>query len=253
MDGPAFGHHWDGTAWATTDLGKDVRIKETAVIGPRDAWFTGLEWTDTGERPIVEHYDGVEWTRSPLPDSLQDVNAISATSANDVWLMGWNGAAPVTLHWNGSAWRTIDLPKPNLDTGVSVTEGDVLTVGPHDAWASGVLFNDGVLPGPVLWHWNGKRWRLVKVDSPQDSLTKLASDGEGGLWMVSSGPRPTADLLHYSRAGLTREPAPVEPGTTANVDEIVPIPGTRSLWGAATLVNDDGHSAAAVYRYDPAV
>jgi hypothetical protein len=52
--------------------------------------------------------------------------------------------------------------------------------------------------------------------------------------------------------GLTREPAPVEPGTTANVDELALIPGTRSLWGAATLVNDDGQSAAAVYRYDPA-
>jgi hypothetical protein len=251
-DGPAFGHHWDGTAWQTTVFGKDVRIKETAVIGTGDVWFTGLELTDTGERPVVEHYDGGQWARSPLPDGLEDVNAISATSADDVWLMGWAAGVPVTLHWTGRAWRTIHLPEPALDAGVHVTEGDVVSVGPRDSWASGILTRDGLVPGPVLWHWNGRRWKLVTIDAPQDSLTELAPDGDGGLWMVSAGPRPTADLLHYSHGALTREPAPVEPGTTANVDEIVLIPGTRSLWGAATLVNESGHSAAAVDRYDPA-
>lgn len=251
-DGPGFAHHWDGVTWSTTVFGTEVRIKETAVLSPRNAWFTGLEWTEaTGDRPIIEHYDGNGWTRTPLPDTLEDVNAISATSANDVWAMGRSGSAPVTLHWDGSAWRTIGLPAPDLDAGFGVAEGDILSVGPNDAWASGILFNDGVRPGPVLWHWTGRRWRLVNVDSPQDSLTTLAPDGRGGLWMVSAGPRPTADLLHYSRDGLTREPAPVEPGTTANVDELVLIPGTHALWGAATLTNDDGQSAAAVYRYDP--
>src|SRR3569833_2201647 len=233
-DGPAFGHHWDGTAWETTVFGTDVRIKEAAVAGPGDVWITGLEWTGTGDRPVVEPYDGGRWAAVPLPEGLRDVNAISATAANDVWVMGWDGTAPVTLRWNGSAWRTRALPAPALDDGVRETEGDVLAVGPRDAWATGILAKDGLAPGPVLWHWSGRRWRLVTVDAPQDSLARLASDGEGGLWIVSSGPRPTADLLHYSGGVITREPAPVAPGTTAGVDELTLIPGTRSLWGAAT-------------------
>jgi hypothetical protein len=252
-DGPAFGHHWDGTTWRTTTFSPGVRIKETVVIGPGNAWVTGLEQTETGEKPITEHYDGDQWTRIPLPGTVQNVGAISAVSANDLWVIGdAEGGVPVTMHWNGSAWRTIDLPKPSLDKGVHVIAGDVLAVGPDDAWASGILADMGLRPGPVLWHWNGRRWSQVTVDAPQDSLAELAPDGSRGLWMVSAGVRPTADLLHYSHGRLTREPAPVEPGTTAGVDELVLIPGTRSLWGAGSLARDDGYSAAAVYRYDPA-
>jgi hypothetical protein len=252
-DGPGFGHHWDGTEWTTTNLGTDVRIKDTAVLGPRDAWFIGTGGALTpDERPIIEHYDGDTWTRTTLPATVEDLHAISATSATDVWAMGWTGGAPVALHWDGSQWRTVTLPPPNLDPGFGVAEGDILSVGPRDAWASGVVVNDGVRPGSILWHWNGKRWRLRKVDAPDDSLTALAPDGENGLWMVSSGVRPTADLLHYTGGAITREPAPVQPGTTANVDEIALIPGTRSLWGAATLVDENGRSAAAIDRYDPA-
>jgi hypothetical protein len=253
-NGPGFGHHWDGTAWTTSVFGKNVLIDGTAVLGPDDAWFTGSDWSEeAGDQPVVEHYDGGAWTRTPLPASVEDVNGISASSAASVWVLGWGHGAPVTLHWDGSAWRSVGLPMPDLDPGWGVADGDILSIGPKNAWASGILAHDGLRPGPVLWHWNGKRWRLVPVDSPQDSLTKLAPDGRGGLWMVSAGPRPTADLLHYTGAGVpvTREPAPVQPGTTANVDRLVLIPGTRSLWGAATLVDADGHSAAAIDRYDP--
>jgi hypothetical protein len=200
---------------------------------------------------MIEHYDGDQWTETPLPSTVRDVTAISADAANDVWATGnSDSSVPVTLHWDGSAWRTVGLPDPSLGDGVRVAVGDILVVGPHEAWASGFLTDMGLQPGPVLWHWNGKHWRLVTIDAPDDSLTRLASDGEHGVWMVSAGVRPTADLLHYSHGSLTREPAPVEPDTTAGVDEIVLIPGTHSLWGAGGLVRD-GHSAATVYRYDP--
>lgn len=253
MDGPAFGHHWDGAGWQTTTFPTDLRIRETAVIGPGDVWVTGLEMTATGEGPFTEHFDGSQWTRVPLPDAVQDVSAISADAAGDLWATAYTeGVVSVALHWDGSAWRTVNLPLPSLEDGVRVIPGDVLTLGPDNAWATGILARDGLVPGPVLWHWNGKRWKQVTIDAPQDSLSKLASDGGNGLWMVSDGVRPTADLLHYAHHTLTREPAPVEPGTTAGVDEIVRIPGTRSLWGAGSVTNDDGHSAATVYRYDPA-
>jgi hypothetical protein len=250
-DGPAFGHHWDGTTWQTTTFSADARIRETAVIAPEDAWVAGLERTDAGDRPIIEHYDGDQWTETSLPSTVQDVTAISADAADDVWATGDDDAGvPVTLHWDGSVWHSVALPEPSVGDGVRVAVGDVLAVGPHEAWASGFLTDMGLQPGPVLWHWNGKHWSLVPIDAPDDSLTSLASDGGHGVWMVSAGVRPTADLLHYSHGSLTREPAPVEPDTTADVDGIVLIPGTHSLWGAGRLVRN-GHSAATVYRYDP--
>jgi hypothetical protein len=248
MDGPAFGHHWDGTAWQTTVLGEDDDIKDSAVIGPADVWVAG---TGTAYQPLVEHYDGAQWTDTPLPATLWDVDAISASATDDVWLMGSDATGPVMLHWTGSEWHTVALPPPPLDDGVRVAAQDVLATGPHDAWATGALTHEGVVPGPVLWHWNGRCWSLVRLDAPDDSLNTLASDGDGGVWVVSSGPRPGADLLHYSGGTLTREPVPAEPGTTPDVRELALIPGTRSLWGVGALTND-GDAAAVVYRYDPA-
>jgi hypothetical protein len=251
MDGPSFGQHWDGAAWQSMTISPGVLIKQAAVVGPDDAWVTGLEWTDSGEKPVLEHYDGEQWTRTALPDDVEDVDAISADSASDVWVTGYaEGGAPVSLHWDGSALRTLELPTPSLDDDVRVWASDIVAAGPQDAWATGVLTSMGVRPGAVLWHWNGKRWKLVPVDAPQDSLTQVAPDGGHGVWLVSAGIRTTADLLHYADGTVTRQPAPVEPETTADIRELVRIPGTRSLWGAGSLTRD-GDSASAVFRYDP--
>src|SRR5262249_14292170 len=160
---------------------------------------------------VAEHYDGDTWQPTPLPDDLEDINAISAVSATGPWMIADTAdRMPVTMRWDGSAWRRLDLPRPAVDASLGVAARGGSSPGPDDAWATGVLTYQGVEPGAVLWHWNGRRWCSVTVDAPDDSLTGLAADGDHGVWIVSSGIRPSADLLHYSAGDVTREAAPTE-------------------------------------------
>src|SRR3954447_7359585 len=76
-------------------------------------------------------------------DGFSDV---AVTGPDDAWAVG-NGPccdpeARKISHWDGSEWRAVTLPPPNLDPGFGVAEGDILSVGPRDAWASGVVVND---------------------------------------------------------------------------------------------------------------
>jgi hypothetical protein len=246
----AFGGHWDGTDWRTTEFEAGIQIHDAVVLGAADAWFVGTKDTETGSDPIAEHYDGTRWTTMALPGTA---NAISAVSANDIWAVGESGGQAVgAMHWDGRSWRTVKLPKPALGSGVFMSPGDVLAVGPHDVWASAVLGKEeGVWPGPVLWHWNGKRWALVRINAPKDAVEQLASDGAGGLWIVSSNVSPSAALLHYSHGRITREAAPVGSAEYAQIRSVALIPGTRSVWGVGTL-DTESSWAAAVFRYDPA-
>jgi hypothetical protein len=74
-------------------------FRDIAATGPDDAWAVGTGPCCAPDGRKISHWDGTAWQPVTLPDGIEDVHAISATAANDVWLMGWNGDAPVTLHW----------------------------------------------------------------------------------------------------------------------------------------------------------
>lgn len=243
-----FGHHWDGVTWQTTEFGQDVVIRDAVALGPRDVWFVGTTGLATGEKPIAEHYDGDRWTTFDLPG---DPETISAVASDDIWVAGQANGDAATMHWDGRQWETSPLPKPSVPSGVRVVANDILATGPDEVWASAMLTENGLYPGVVLWHRSGGSWQQVPIDAPDDSVRRLAPDGDGGLWMVSAGLRTSADLLHYSEGRLSRQAAPTGSGQDANVNAITLVPGTRSVLGAGELVLD-GDSAATVYRYDPA-
>jgi len=67
--------------------------------------------------------------------SLLDV---TATSARNAWAVGYQcpapACAPLTLHWNGTAWTRVRSPNP--------------TSSPRGNW----LFAVSALPGATAWH-----------------------------------------------------------------------------------------------------
>jgi hypothetical protein len=236
---------WDGKHWKTISLGS-ARVTSAAVFGVKNAWAFGTTATGT---PRSLRYNGTKWSLVHPPAEPQ---TLSAPAANDMWAIGPTTAtaakAPplqklVAIHWNGSSWRTLALPKVSKPAGDYVTTGSIVALGPSNVWEAYGLGNFGTCCAyGGLEHWNGSKWQAVSVPKkPQHlaSAASLAQDGHGGLWML--GRTATGFAFYHLSAGKWSQSFPP---TFVNVTffpaELSWLPGTRRLWAGGSGDNTNG-------------
>src|SRR5260370_33290073 len=70
----------------------------------------------SGYQPLIEHWNGTQWSTSSSPAISGRLFSIAAVGPNDAWAVGWvsstNGIQTLTEHWNGSAWRVATSSSP---------------------------------------------------------------------------------------------------------------------------------------------
>jgi hypothetical protein len=64
---------WDGTAWSQVKSPSIGRTDNNYLLGvvaisAADVWAVGYRVTNTGEKNLIEHWDGTAWTVVPTPD-----------------------------------------------------------------------------------------------------------------------------------------------------------------------------------------
>src|SRR4030095_2924294 len=80
------------------------------AIAPDDEWAVG-GYGIQGDRAwqLIEHWDGTNWTLATRPaiNTPNELLAVSASSANDVWAVGGfnSGGQALIEHWDGSTWQ----------------------------------------------------------------------------------------------------------------------------------------------------
>ena len=144
-----------------------------AAISENNVWAVGWAHDPNGpsyiKRTLIQHFDGNLWSIVPSPnrnnDVVSELHSVSATSANDVWAVGFshNGVAPTrTLiqHWNGTQWTIV--PSPNPDSQLNELRG-VAALSANDAWAVGYRSgtNNETPLETLILHWDGASWRHV--------------------------------------------------------------------------------------------
>jgi hypothetical protein len=142
-------------------------LMDVSASGASSVWAVG---SVNESHPLVMRYDGVAWTRSPLPRSitrygveLLDVKAFSSTN---VWAVGdyvvpgpWVNK-PLVIHWNGRSWTRFAVPlPPNLIDQAVLTS--ISGSSPRVLYAAGSFDLD-----QLVERWNGRRWSIVKAASP---------------------------------------------------------------------------------------
>ncbi|MCF2532482.1 hypothetical protein [Yinghuangia soli] len=176
--------------WVVADLPADPgSLTGMAQLDHATTWVSGFRVLDEPpwSTPVLYVQDlrrGPGWTQMPTaPGVTGRVNAISATSPRDVWLVGDSpNHSPfvTTQHWDGRSWQVREAPLP-----AGSEYGGLLGLasrGPSDVWAVGWAASfvtipdpDGGEPWPTLRqtgfvvHWDGRAWQQVPLPHVSDS------------------------------------------------------------------------------------
>ena len=215
--------HWNGSAWTRVpSRGGDSNLSGVAAHVPaRNAWAVGFT-TAGSNHGLILHWNGITWTRVPVVGMPKQtlLLRVAAVSARDAWAVGTTDAnKAVILRWNGTTWRQVKAPiKSAVLLGITALSG-------RDAWIAGTTadnlgvgcaagrFASALTPvladrshpadghfSPVILHWNGHRWQLVK----NPSLPAC-----GRPCSASPLPRPAAPGPSAARATTSaRKPKP---------------------------------------------
>jgi len=94
----------------------------------------------------------------PNLSGYQELTAVDAIRANDVWAAGFYGTSSgeqrmAFEHFDGTQWSMVKAPKNSLFTPYIF---GLAHFASNDVWAVGVASDD-----PITMHWNGRVWKIV--------------------------------------------------------------------------------------------
>jgi hypothetical protein len=258
--------HWNGTHWSIVPSpNPDTQLNElrgVVALSANDAWAVGYRGGTHNETPLetlILHWDGTSWSQKPspnVPGGANELSAITAISANDIWAVGSVGGAPLALHWNGNAWSVIPIQGNSGSGSERLTA--VSGTASNDVWAVGQ--GKGVFTNRTfarIRHWDGTRWtdKVCRAASasnppadyegggPDTYFTGVAAVASNDVWAVgASGAGPM--ILHWDGKAWTTVTHPRAFPNTA-VLQGVATSRQGSAWSVGfEIVSDSSGSVA---------
>ena len=209
---PSFAAYLGSGSWQQLPMPAGLKnLRVQVALSPSDVWATVAGG--------LVHWDGSSWqeTRvSWLDEDVASMDAMAASSSDDVWAVGHKagrlhktpgdgrgehtqGQLPATMHWDGSAWSEIAVPpapgRSSTLWGVSSRAGETWAVGWYEDKVGEVKQAGGGLPleliheGPIALRWDGAKW----VDmAPPDAggggtaLLAVLVLGPKDVWVLGS-------------------------------------------------------------------
>jgi hypothetical protein len=156
---------WNGRRWAwvrSSEPDRSRYLEAVAATSRTSAWAVG---EDSRDRVTTIRWNGKRWIQGPVPQVTgpgSDLRAVTAIPGGGLWAVGYRTVkhgiylddAPLTARWTGARWVTVASrgfgSSDNMLNGVYASSA-------RSAWAVG---GTGLLP--VIEHWNGRKWSLVK-------------------------------------------------------------------------------------------
>jgi hypothetical protein len=215
---------WTGRSWHRYAAPGWNGVWALSGVAASNLWAAGL--AVGGLQPEVLHWNGSSWKPATLPKISLPVNGqaipvgMAAESAANTWLGGYiqypdavSGGTdnkPLVLHWNGTAWRQLNVPASfPAEFGLVQLASD----GAGGFWAvADAPTAPGPLRGEKLVHYSGGRWTIMPlppitgsamVPSPPAVDDLAWVPGTRQLWAPVTYPASTGQfrdvILRYTR------------------------------------------------------
>jgi hypothetical protein len=228
--------HWDGSTWTNVPdplpLNPSTALVGVADISSTNAYVIGNEGPAYG---LVEQWNGTAWTRLadqppfPMPNGFtfaeNTLDAISATSASNVWIVGtylqtvygniWD---PYSVHWNGTTWKVVTMPQV---TGAVFTSADAMSA--TNVWAAG-----NSPSGPLIAHWNGTTWTITSSPAA-GTLTGITARSASDVWAVGYTTGPHTLTLHWNGSTWATVSSP-NVGSASQLTSVSTSRGAAIVW-----------------------
>jgi hypothetical protein len=246
---------FNGSRWAVRKLpswverpvsGNAVYIA-SAVFSPANVWAFSIE---ASKQPtLAGHYYAGSWHKVFLP-VIPDLAA--GLAPDDIWVYGTakNLSSRKLAHWNGATWRTISVP--HAAGGALLVASNPVPLGPKSLWMTGEVFPKS---GPVtfeLLHWNG-HWTTTSVPASVGVVNQLASDGDGGLWLIATrteaGGTDETRFVHYTSGHWVSDPIPTKDKLQSDPGVLATVPRSRSMWAIGFLISGSTPEFGAIMRF----
>jgi hypothetical protein len=122
---PAVIEHYNGSTWTVSATLPGISLSGVTSIGPARAWAVGTAGKSQNATATVE-WNGSSWNVVPSPNvgAGDGLRAVSAVAGGGVWAVGDEGdfatgvghSQPIAMHWNGTAWTTVQAIGVGPDT-----------------------------------------------------------------------------------------------------------------------------------------
>ena len=171
-----------------------------------------------GERGLVAHWDGFQWTKPAVPITTT-LSGVWAAAADDVWAVGSRG---MLLHYDGRHWSTVDQPMlTGADEVFALSATDVIARAGDRLWRRGAggwqemsrpdgtlraLWARGrddvfVVTSTGLHHFDGNRWTLERATTSGRGVWATAGDVWVADWYAVDHRAGTGDFSRLPQPG----------------------------------------------------
>jgi hypothetical protein len=243
--------HWNGSKWsivASPNVASLFNVlTAVSATSARDIWAVGNSSGINGYQTLIEHWNGSKWSIVAGTHAGQ-LNSVKAISSNNAWAVGnspaKNSTQTLIEHWNGFKWSAVASP----GTGFPINNlSAVAALSPSNIWAAG----DGTsspAPSatytPLIEHWNGSRWSIVKslLQGTSDLVNGVAAVAPNNIWVVgdyrsSTDPMgPYYTLIEHwngSKWSVVKSPSP---GSIASdLLAAARVPNASAIWSVGFI------------------
>jgi len=215
-----------------------------AAITQSDVWAVGSHYDGVDDRPLAEHFDGIQWViinvPTPGPGSAY-LRGVAPVSGTNVWAVGYwittSGLSKTLIeHYDGTSWAIV--PSPNPQSLVSYL-GTVVAVATNDVWVAGHYLDNSGVYRTLVEHWDGTSWAIVSspnAGNGDNALNGIAAANSSDIWAVgyqSSAPGAASStlVLHFDETSWTIVPSPNPGGLTSSLAGVVAMADGR-IWAA---------------------